>query len=926
MTGPSSEHELVVAGGTIARFVMLLMLLVVTSSIMVLEVVGDVADAGSFECSLAAGASYEDPPIVEVSKTAKQEIPYRACVSEHLARVPWWVLPAWLMTLAVVAVSLFWVLPKWKASRGLILPLTAVDTDGAVELAIKKLANFTSVVRLPKIVVDLQSTKTRDAVTFGRNGHATVLLHGGLVASRKADPGHFEAVILHEFAHIANRDVTLTYLTIALWRIHVGFAIPSYLAYCLGELLASENVMGWWEINAMSLSRELLVIGLLSVLVYLARAEILRYRELHADRTAVHWGANPAGWLSSEEEASPKRIDQALRVFVEVWRTHPRLQIRRRVLVSPAELFGLRGLPLVLTGIATMIFHRQIMAAFDDYPSAMSWSPHVASMTAAAPIVIVAGVAVWRAVAYAERTNQSAPSSARAGLLLGVGMVVGGLISGSRLSGFVPSRPWVFVFVVIAAVGFMWWLSSCARLWVAVCRGKFLQTVAVLTIVTAGLVFSLFLFGWERAVAPFAYGWTFDIAGARDFELTWMYGVEFDRVPASWLDKVYYVYKAAVGFMAISPFAVTVVMALWIVPLTAWLVPPWNRRALPSMRTILVPALIGGAAGWGTLISVFAYTHTRVTEGWDVNLLVHFWVGMFLALLVAAFVASVTSRVTVGSHRAISSLAATGIASLIANSGIFILNSTDGCVTPLATAESPVCGWQPEAGLSSYNETFPYALPLVVIIAGAVGAMPARIVLRLNQSSSPSLARIAVSSLAVLLIAQSLSHMNYSWPNHSAYYDAAHLQQRSQQWFRVPETQISAKSKAAQARAWLTNGGNDLLEMFEHTRRGLFKAVNLTLNEGGGMANLDHVRPICSDIGKFAQRANGYFLVPDIELQKVWSSIIETSSAASRYCEAGLDRNDAKMFNESTGLLVKAQHDFYSLKRSLVRRIPEHYR
>ncbi|MFE4540856.1 M48 family metalloprotease [Streptomyces scopuliridis] len=60
------------------------------------------------------------------------------------------------------------------------------------------------------MVIDPAATSV-SAVVFGRTRHPVVCLHGGLLAVRCSDPNRFQAVLLHELAHIANRDITLTY-------------------------------------------------------------------------------------------------------------------------------------------------------------------------------------------------------------------------------------------------------------------------------------------------------------------------------------------------------------------------------------------------------------------------------------------------------------------------------------------------------------------------------------------------------------------------------------------------------------------------------------------------------------------------------------------------------------------------------------------
>ncbi|MCZ1013417.1 M48 family metalloprotease [Streptomyces noursei] len=114
-----------------------------------------------------------------------------------------------------------------------------------------------------------------------------------MLARRHRDPEGFRVVLLHEFAHIRNGDVTLTHATVALWRVFLTLVTPPFLVdlamyLVYGVRLGSPVFVGP--------SRNFLQRAFLVVLVYLARSDVLRSREVHADRAAVRWGADLRGW------------------------------------------------------------------------------------------------------------------------------------------------------------------------------------------------------------------------------------------------------------------------------------------------------------------------------------------------------------------------------------------------------------------------------------------------------------------------------------------------------------------------------------------------------------------------------------------------------------------------------------------------------
>lgn len=57
-----------------------------------------------------------------------------------------------------------------------------------------------------------------DGLAFGRAGRRYIMLSRGLADLHDREPALFRAVVLHELAHIRNRDLDLTAFTLGLWR------------------------------------------------------------------------------------------------------------------------------------------------------------------------------------------------------------------------------------------------------------------------------------------------------------------------------------------------------------------------------------------------------------------------------------------------------------------------------------------------------------------------------------------------------------------------------------------------------------------------------------------------------------------------------------------------------------------------------------
>ncbi len=101
-------------------------------------------------------------------------------------------------------------------------------------------------------------------------------------SSRRPTRPAFRAILRHELAHIRNRDVGITYFTIAIWYAFLLVAVLPFALTLLDEGVGSIFSVTW----------RLLV---LAALVYLTRNAVLRSREVYADvRASVSDGPDGA--------------------------------------------------------------------------------------------------------------------------------------------------------------------------------------------------------------------------------------------------------------------------------------------------------------------------------------------------------------------------------------------------------------------------------------------------------------------------------------------------------------------------------------------------------------------------------------------------------------------------------------------------------
>ncbi|GGS14297.1 hypothetical protein GCM10010269_62020 [Streptomyces humidus] len=248
------------------------------------------------------------------------------------------------------ALTLYWQLPRWRLRRGrlpLLLAADAVKTAAVTgppgaphgrESLPGHLAGLlwqagVPSTSAPTFLVDPRAMSV-GAFTFGRAGRYTVCLHAGLLVRRQTDPSRFDAVVLHELAHVRNRDVDLAYLTVALWRVFLALVLGPYLLLN-GWLSFQEHVLGtarvYWDGGAPGPASFALSAGLV-VQTYLARADILRHRELVADHDAVTCGADPSVWGAQRSS----RASGATRTrLTRIWRSHPTWDERHHTLTHP---------------------------------------------------------------------------------------------------------------------------------------------------------------------------------------------------------------------------------------------------------------------------------------------------------------------------------------------------------------------------------------------------------------------------------------------------------------------------------------------------------------------------------------------------------------------------------------------------------------
>ncbi|WP_405749525.1 M48 family metalloprotease [Streptomyces sp. NBC_00012] len=884
---------------------------------MTLEVVRVLTDGDEAGCSLAAGVDPTDGSYWKTSLSISGQVTAsRFCLSLWAPAPPWWQVAGWPLLMTVMAVLLFAVLPLWKARRSRVVPLESVDQGGELLALLSELCTATGVAPLPRVVIDPAATSV-SAVVFGRTRRPVVCLHGGLLAVRRSDPKRFRAVLLHELAHIANRDITLTYLTVALWRVFLVLVLLPYVL-CLGYVMYGVAANG----GVPRLSRSAVLAVVMIVLLYLARSDALRSREIYADLAAVRWGADPQGWSIT---ATPpgSAVRRALDAFLEMWRTHPSWGLRQGALADPAPLFRTAVLPLFLIGAVPVLAVPQVLGQVALYR--VNFTTNLMMVLVVIPGALVTGVivvALWRAVVYAVLTGARVPSGAWAGGWLGAGMSAGLVLSGFGSGwAWLPERPPVLLVPVAAGAAFGWWITQCAHLWTSTSRGRTLRPALALCMAAASLAMMSWLTWWmlagatnlnrdspsARMVARAVLQWLPSAAPAGDLS----------RVPgiATVLPQL--------DNIASTPMCSLAIILLWAVPLLAWArspgadAPRWapDGAARPEdpvapLRKVMQPGLLGGALACVAVVGIQAYIHTGqpVPDARGGLYALRYAALLVLALCLPAAMAAAVASTADRRYRLPGALIAAQTATLLGFAGMTLVVSVDGCITPLNVL-SDSCAWRPAWWRPLFPFTFVLNNALVLsALAALITALAAtllrlrrkpadaRVTSRADARTRGSRARhVAVSLLCAVALAATATDGAFRGYLLGFTTNQVTSQRNLVQYWGLPDPPLSDVGRLRQIRAWYRLSGDDLINLavsYDHQLTVVLRAARAAKDSWDALDR--RLRPACTNWGRAAWFETVWFRVPaDPLLRADWHQMVTWADTGNRNCSQALDKHDS---------------------------------
>ena len=328
------------------------------------------------------------------------------CYSGGERAEAWWGLLG-IGVLLVLAGAIFLAQPWWIRRRKQLTELTGADT---ADLA-RRLDEVRQRAELGPVVWLLQPLNARlSAFAFGRPGRRFVAVSGGAAVAAIRAPAAFEAVILHELAHIKNRDIDQTYLALAIWRAFVVAALlPLAVVLIVSRVLGEPQLLIWR-------------MAVLALIVYSLRNAILRSREFDADARARQIDHGIAlDTVLANQPAAGRRPAWPLG-----WK-HPSGRDRMAALAEPAPLFRFRfwdGLGIGLIAALGAAAAHEIVTLLSSATVGIHWAvPAIVFAAFAGPTLTVA---MWRR--QWREPERGLVRGWAGGLGLGVGLAVGPVI------------------------------------------------------------------------------------------------------------------------------------------------------------------------------------------------------------------------------------------------------------------------------------------------------------------------------------------------------------------------------------------------------------------------------------------------------------------------------------------------------------------
>ncbi|MCX5199759.1 M48 family metalloprotease [Streptomyces sp. NBC_00249] len=441
--------------GTTFRFLLLISALL-GASVFVYNTVylafapgADRAQAAYEQCSAAAGRTGEDGRTVDYLGS------FLTCTAEvERTKAPWVV--AGVVLLLALAGLLYWAEPRVQVRKHGLVAFAPGDAEGAALVRLLHELVAEAGLRRPPRFFLRRSWGSVTARAFGRAGWYAVVLDAGLVMQFRPDPARLRALVLHELAHLRNRDTDIACLTRSLnWAF-----LP------LGVLPLAVGLIGIAPGDALGVGlRAAVLLGL----VLLTSQAVLRSREHGADVRAASWSGVRQDLLAA--------IAVAVDIRRPWWKGprnfHPTKEQRIHLVHHPDQLFRIGFWECCAAGLAAMSAGSGFLILWwltvhEADPLQSRWA---AALVVSPAVAAVVGLGAWRTAARSDGTVREIMLPA---LGLTVGLVLGRALAVN--SGMETDSSWPFssgdpaallpaLSLAAVLVLFTWWATQVAVAW-----------------------------------------------------------------------------------------------------------------------------------------------------------------------------------------------------------------------------------------------------------------------------------------------------------------------------------------------------------------------------------------------------------------------------------------------------------------------------